>query len=79
MDGKKIYVVRNFLNQIDAFKLSPDLSSGKLLDSFTEDKYDFDIPTTVTEFGSRLYAVNARFTTPPAPNTIYDVVQVSKH
>lgn len=78
LDGKTIYVVRNFLNQIDAFKLAPDLSSGKLVDSFTEEEYDFDIPTTVTEFGSRLYAVNARFSTPPAPNTEYQVVQVSK-
>ena len=76
LDGKRIYVVRNFRNQIDAFKLAPDLSSGKLVHSFTED--DFDIPTTLTEFGSRLYAVNARFTTTPAPDTQYHVVQVSK-
>jgi hypothetical protein len=37
---------------------------------------DFDVPTTIDRFGSRLYAVNARFSTPPTTLTAYDVVQV---
>ena len=77
LDGKTIYVLRNFLNKIDVFKLAPDLSSGTFIKSISDS--DFDIPATLTEFGSRLYAVNARFTTPPTPDTEYDVVQVSKH
>ncbi len=77
LDGKMIYVVRNSLNNIAVIKLAPDLSSGEYERDITND--DFDIPTTLTEFGSRLYAVNARFSTPPAPDTAYDVVQVSKH
>ena len=39
---------------------------------------DFDVPTTIDDHGSRLYAVNARFGTPPTPTTRYDVVQVAK-
>jgi hypothetical protein len=56
--------------------LSPDLSSGALIDSITDD--DFDVPTTLADFGSRLYAVNARFSTPPTPTTEYTIVQVQR-
>ena len=38
----------------------------------------FDIPTTIADLGSRLYAVNARFSTPPTPATEYWVTQVKK-
>jgi hypothetical protein len=30
-----------------------------------------DTPTTLAQFGDRLYAVNARFTTSPTPQTAY--------
>ncbi len=76
LDGKTLYVVRNQLNQIAAIKLAPDFASGEVITTITHPA--FDVPTTVTEFGSRLYAVNARFSTPPTPTTHYDVVQVSK-
>jgi hypothetical protein len=36
------------------------------------------VPTTITAHGNSIYAVNARFGTPPGPNVDYDVVQVSK-
>ncbi len=38
----------------------------------------FDVPTTIARHGDRLYAVNARFGTPPGPSTTYSVVQVRK-
>jgi len=38
----------------------------------------FDVPTTIAEFGNSLYAVNARFGTPPTPETEYDIVKVTK-
>jgi hypothetical protein len=31
----------------------------------------FDVPTTVAVFGDRLYLPNARFGTPPTPETVY--------
>lgn len=76
LDGKTLYVVRNQLNQIAVVNLASDFSSGELIGSITAS--EFDVPTTVTELGNRLYAVNARFSTPPTPTTEYDVVQVSK-
>jgi hypothetical protein len=76
LQGKTLYVVRNQLNQIAVFQLSPDLSSGTLIDTVTDD--NFDVPTTLAHFGSRLYAVNARFGTPPTPTTEYSIVQVGR-
>jgi hypothetical protein len=77
LDGMSLYVVRNQLNQVAVIKLAPDLTSGELIRSITHPA--FDVPTTLAEFGSRLYAVNARFSTPPTPTTPYSVVQISKH
>jgi sugar lactone lactonase YvrE len=76
LDGNFLYVVRNQLNRIAVVKLAPDLSAGKVIVEMTHPA--FDVPTTVTEFGSRLYAVNARFSTPPTPTTTYSVVQIQK-
>ena len=76
LDGKTLYVVRNQRNEIAVVQLAPDFTSGELTDTISNTA--FDIPTTVTEFGNRLYAVNARFSTPPTPTTKYDVVQVFK-
>jgi hypothetical protein len=35
------------------------------------------VPTTIDEHGKSLYAVNARFTTPPRPDVEYWVTQVT--
>lgn len=76
LQGKTLYVVQNQLNRIAVVELSPDLSSGTIVDTITDS--DFDVPTTIAKFGSSLYAVNARFSTPPTPNTTYTVVRVSR-
>lgn len=66
LDGKTLYVVRNFLNQIAVVHLSSDLSSGKVGDPITSS--GFDVPTTIDEHRDSIYAVNARFgTTDPQP------------
>ena len=72
--GKTLYVVQNQLDQIAVVELSPDLKSGEVVRVITDP--EFDIPTTVAGFGSRLYAVNARFGT---TETDYQVIQVSKN
>lgn len=69
--GDVLYVVRNRLNIIAAFELSKDLSSATLLGNLTSP--NFAVPTTVTEFGGALYAVNARFGLPPGPFSIVRV------
>ena len=76
LDGKTLYVVQNFFNQIAVVQLDTQLSSGKIETTLTD--LAFDIPTTVAEFGNSLYAVNAKFSTPPTPGTPYEIVQVPK-
>lgn len=75
LQGKTLYVVQNSLNQIAVIDLAPDLSSGTIETLITSP--NFRVPTTIARFGSSLYAVNARFDTPPTPDTEYDVVRVS--
>jgi sugar lactone lactonase YvrE len=77
LQGKTLYVVQNFSNRIAVVRLAPDLGSGTLTGAITSSP-SFDIPTTVALFGSRLYAVNARFSTPPTPTTTYSIVQVRR-
>ena len=74
LQGKTLYVVQNFLNQVAVVELSSDYTSGEVVDVLTDP--DFRIPTTITRQGSRLYAVNARFDTAPGPEVAYEVVQV---
>jgi sugar lactone lactonase YvrE len=76
LQGHTLYVVRNRLNEIAVVELAPDLSVGAVVDVITNP--NFDIPTTLASFGNRLYAVNARFTTPPTPTTPYQVVGFSR-
>lgn len=72
--GSTLYVVRNQLNQVAVLELDRSGTSGQLVDTITST--DFDIPTTVAAFGKWLYLPNARFTTPPTPDTPYWVTQV---
>jgi hypothetical protein len=39
---------------------------------------DFDVPTTITFAAGRLWAVNARFGTPPGHDVEYDIVRVGQ-
>jgi len=57
-------------------QLSPDLTSGEIVDTITSS--NFRVPTTIARFGDSLYAVNARFGTPPTPDTEYEVVRVTR-
>jgi hypothetical protein len=76
LHGRTLYVVQNRLNRIAVVSLSPDLTEGTVTGFITDPA--FDVPTTIDRFGSRLYAVNARFGTPPSPTTRYDVVRVGR-
>lgn len=82
LHGWTLYVVRNFLNEIDVVKLNPDLTSGSVVTTITNP--EFRIPTSIDEFGHYIYVVNARFDvappgTPPDPNLEFQVVQVPRH
>ncbi len=72
--GLTLYVVQNFLNQVAEVELDEDLASGEVVEIRTSPF--FDVPTTAAAFGNALYAVNARFTTPPGPTVTYDAVRL---
>ena len=76
LQGKTLYVVQNFLNQIAVVELNSDFSAGEIVTTITSPA--FRIPTTVARFGSTLCVVNSRFDTPPTPDTEYEVVCVPK-
>ena len=72
--GDTLYVVRNFLNQVAAFGLGAQLKSADLLDVITSP--NLDIPTTTAFQAGALWTVNARFSTPPTPDTEYQIVRL---
>jgi sugar lactone lactonase YvrE len=76
LQGSTLYVVRNQLDTIVVLDLSADLLQGTVTRQITSPL--FDVPTTIAMFGSSLYAVNARFNTPPTPTTTYSVVRVPR-
>lgn len=76
LQGKTLYVVQNQLNQIAVVELNSDFTEGVIVDTITS--ASFRVPTTIARFGDSLYAVNARFGTPPTPATEYEVVRVTR-
>jgi sugar lactone lactonase YvrE len=76
LQGKTLYVAQNFFNQIAVVDLNSDFTSATIVDTLTSS--NFRIPTTIALFGNSLYAVNARFDTPPTPTTEYEVVRVTR-
>ena len=76
LHGRTLYVVQNRDNRIAVVRLDRDLDEGEITGHLTDS--DFDVPTTIAEKGGFLWAVNARFTTPPTPDAEYDVVRVRR-
>jgi sugar lactone lactonase YvrE len=74
LQGETLYVVQNQLNQIAVVELNSDFSEGTIVDTLTHRR--FDVPTTIARFGNSLYAVNARFGSPPPIHTPDDIVRV---
>lgn len=72
--GRTLYVVQNRLNQVAVIRLNADFTAGSIANVITSPL--FRVPTTIAGFGKTLYVVNARFGTPPSPDTDYDVVRV---
>ena len=72
LHGRTLYVVQNRDNKIAVVALAKGMTSGTVARTITNPA--FDVPTTIDRQGTRIYAVNARFTTPPGPSTTYSVV-----
>ncbi|HET9141413.1 hypothetical protein [Actinophytocola sp.] len=75
LDDRRLWAVQNLDNLISEWRLSADLSSGRLVETITSPA--FAVPTTAAKFGHRLAVVNSHFDTgipPTAPQ--YEVVVV---
>jgi hypothetical protein len=72
--GSTLYVVRNQLGQIVRIRLAGDLLSGTVVDTLIP--AGVDVPTTAAIIAGRLWLVNARFNTPPTPETPYWLTSV---
>ena len=72
--GSTLYVVRNQLGQIVRIRLARDLLSGTVVDTLIP--AGVDVPTTAAFIAGRLWLVNARFNTPPSPETPYWLTSV---
>ena len=74
--GTTLYAVQNQDNAVAVVKLSADGTSGTVVERITDP--DFQVPTTVAKFGKSLLLPNARFGTPPTPDTDYSVVRIDR-
>ena len=75
LKGRTLYVVRNRDNLVAVLKLGKGLATATKVAELTSD--GFDVPTTATFALGRLWAVNARFTTPPTATTEYWITRVT--
>jgi hypothetical protein len=87
--GRKLFVVENFAERLVTLKLSPDLSTARIVAVVTDKdvKGAFRIPTAVAEQDGKLALVNARFDLglppplgdKPPSGTHYNVVVLKNH
>jgi sugar lactone lactonase YvrE len=74
--GRTLYAVQNRLNKVAILRLEENGAKARLTGTRTNPA--FDVPTTVAAFRNRLYLPNARFSTPPTPDTTYTVNSVRR-
>ena len=76
--GNTLYVVGGGV--VTVVRLGARLASGVVLGVITDPGEPnnplLDVPTTATVAAGRLWVVNARFTTPPTPNTDYWIARL---
>ncbi len=77
LEGNTLLVVRNRLNRVVALEVNALGNRARQVRSFTAP--GFDVPTTIARWRGAVYLPNARFSTPPTPETTYDVTRVSRH
>jgi hypothetical protein len=72
--GNTLWVVRNAISTVAVLRLDPALTTATEVGTITDD--GLDVPTTATIAAGSLWAVNARFTTPPGPDTDYWITRL---
>jgi sugar lactone lactonase YvrE len=81
MDGRTLYIMRNFAHTIAVVEMSDDLTQGTFVKNIVSD--NFAIPTTITGYGNCIYAINTHYLELTAegadPNLVQsEVVKVNK-
>ena len=76
LSGRTLYVVQNRLNTVAVIQLDRRGTSGTVQQRVTDPR--FDVPTTVAEFGNRLYLPNARFGVPSPETATYNAVAIPR-
>ena len=75
LQGKRLFVVQNTLNQIAVIRVDRRLREGTIKRLIKDPL--FDVPTTIDNVGEHtLYAVNARFGNPSPTTATYNLVRV---
>ncbi|GAA4136604.1 superoxide dismutase [Actinomadura keratinilytica] len=72
--GRTLFAVQNRLNAVAVLRLNASGTEGRVVRRVSDRR--FDVPATVAAFGGRLYLPNARFDTPPTPQTWYTAVAI---
>jgi sugar lactone lactonase YvrE len=77
LQGRRLWAVQNFNNQVSRIRLSPNIASGVVEQVITSELLQF--PATAALFGSRIAVVNAKFDTgiPPTADQ-YEVVVLDR-
>ncbi|MEP6640086.1 MAG: superoxide dismutase [Chloroflexota bacterium] len=75
--GQILYVIRNFNNKVDVFRLGWMLHTATFLGSIT--KTSLDVPTTGTFAAGALWVVNARFTVANPTTAAYWITRLPSH
>ena len=76
VSGRTLYVVQNRLNTVAVIDLDAAGTSGMLVGQLTSP--EFQVPTTVAAYADSLFLPNARFGTPPTPDTTYQVTRIDR-
>lgn len=72
-----LFVVEGVANRVARVELQGDLAAGRVVERISDP--GFDVLSTIAAFGRNLYVVNARYTTPPTPDSAYSVVRLDRH
>jgi len=59
MDGRTLYICQNFTQKIAVVELAEDLAEGTFVKNLVSG--DLSIPTTITGYGSCIYAINTHY------------------
>ena len=75
-DGADIIDIGGESTRPGSSRVSADEEMARVVPVIEAISKRFDVPTTVARWRGALYLPNARFTTPPTPETTYDVVRL---